>query len=943
MANVSADIQNNHLGSKNGKASCVSAYTIPEIVDASCWRFRDQADGNVRSANSVGWVHIARQVCHSLPGSVVAELLFVFDPRGDGHDRQSRLHLYLRIEASDPLITKAMSVLVERGPLSGFYKFKETSGPIALPVGLSASCEVVRCQDVIPVLHTCDFNPRIPDAYRVVRPFVPNAKKHHWMLDKVLDKVYEPVVFRCRIQPVDTSSATRTVTSLVDHYYSVNHGRDSEPEDDISLMGVDGLASFQRFDSLPSLNLRDPSADDALHAMRPIHQALCHQPHLSFAIEVRAVTEAVARLVCGVVAESAFDDGSYRLKTGGSDADRPEHLNGKVRGNASDLPSGLNVTCPGSGVDLCEFDGLVHIATVEELSEVFKIPVAGPSSITLCVRRNTDPPYEDPRKLIIMGYDEQGIEDNPHPVAIGCTMEDLRHHVLNVAATGSGKTTTNIHMLLQLHEKAIPFIALETSKKELRLIKALKKHRLERVRKLARKLRVFTVGNEKCSPLRFNPLEVLAGMDPAVHAERCIENLLASMPIFPALPGILGEALERLYGGRLDEDWWPVLYEMYPACLAILSDKDYCGEVSSNIKGAMDVRLGGLTRRVAGNVFKCRYSVPSIWDLMSSYSVIEMDLLSQSQKCVMVLCLLTAIWEALSLMPPAEGLRLVVLVEELHNIFGPSGPARPSEEAADPRAFVVELIKRLLMELRALGAGIILSDQHPTNIDRAAIKCTAAKIVGNQPDGEDHEVLRQSVLLSPTQLEDLSRLGSGEFYFTKRGYYRPLRIRTPNLHRELDLPRCPTDAELFSLIKDEQWFQTMARTRTESQLSQLKDAMDEFDREKEAVATAVIRLLQAYDFLLGRNDSPLRRRRLTTFIRRLTGLKKRLVSTYRAFMNGPYRLFSHLIEDPAAVAYDLDGLAKSLNWRLRTVVQSQSRDLVKVIDRLINNCSRQMQ
>ena len=140
MASVTMDMKNNLLSGKKGEASDVLIYPIREIVDASCCRL--QADGDVSAANSAGWMHIRRQVCHSPPGSVIAELLFVFDPDGDGRDRQSRLRPYLRIKVSDPIVAKAMSVLVERGPLSGFYKFTKMNGPLILPASLNATLTI---------------------------------------------------------------------------------------------------------------------------------------------------------------------------------------------------------------------------------------------------------------------------------------------------------------------------------------------------------------------------------------------------------------------------------------------------------------------------------------------------------------------------------------------------------------------------------------------------------------------------------------------------------------------------------------------------------------------------------------------------------------------------------------------------------------------------------
>jgi hypothetical protein len=75
---------------------------------------------------------------------------------------------------------------------------------------------------------------------------------------------------------------------------------------------------------------------------------------------------------------------------------------------------------------------------------------------------------------------------------------------------------------------------------------------------------------------------------------------------------------------------------------------------------------------------------------------------------------------------------------------------------------------------------------------------------------------------------------------------------------------------------------------------------------------------------------------------RLGALRKSVVSAYKDFKGGPYRLFSYLIEEPAKVGYGFDALADSLGRRFHTVIEAQSRNLLKVLDRLINNCSRQL-
>jgi len=122
-------------------------------------------------------------------------------------------------------------------------------------------------------------------------------------------------------------------------------------------------------------------------------------------------------------------------------------------------------------------------------------------------------------------------------------------------------------------------------------------------------------------------------------------------------------------------------------------------------------------------------------------------------------------------------LRLVISISEAHNIFSQTGKARPSEEAANPLAYVVALIKQLMVELRALGVGIILSDQHPSELDPSAVKSIGTKITCKEIHGDDRDMLAVSMLLPEFQAEDLARLKPGEAYILKEGFYRPIRIK----------------------------------------------------------------------------------------------------------------------------------------------------------------------
>jgi hypothetical protein len=192
----------------------------------------------------------------------------------------------------------------------------------------------------------------------------------------------------------------------------------------------------------------------------------------------------------------------------------------------------------------------------------------------------------------------------------------------------SGKTVALWNALPQLRKHGTKFVVLETAKTEYRALKMLRQSADPRARELAEGLRVWSPLRESLAPLRLNPLWYPAGITRDEHIENLLVCFQAAMPLMPPLPALIGEGLEDVYEKRTDAAEPPVMQDLYAATRAVLARKGYSAELASDLRAALEVRLGMLTRRTIGRIFQCRNSMPSIADLMDSYSVIEMDPLS---------------------------------------------------------------------------------------------------------------------------------------------------------------------------------------------------------------------------------------------------------------------------------------------------------------------------
>jgi len=497
--------------------------------------------------------------------------------------------------------------------------------------------------------------------------------------------------------------------------------------------------------------------------------------------------------------------------------------------------------------------------------------------------------------------------------------------------------------LMGQDNKNIPFMLIEPVKTEYRRLKALKKHPDPRIRGLANALEFYAPGNEKLSPIKLNPLERIPGIELDEHIENLLGCLMAAMPVSGPLPALLLEALEKVYKIYPDPNYPPVMADLVEAANAVLDSKGYSPETNSDIRSALEVRIGRLTRGSIGKVFQCRRSVPSIGHLMTVPSIIELNRLPAEQSRLLTLFILNRVREGRKV-TPAMGDRPisnVIALEEAHVIIGRASEARPSEENPDTKAYATEFICRMLAELRGYNVSIIIIDQLPSAIAAEVRKITGSKLTLLHVDDEERQAIGGTMLMRKGELEDMGRLPPGQGFLFTPGYFRARKIRTVNIHEKLDLSSELSDDKLRAIIQQEEWFKQAATKRISTELDQLKEYMDQYDIQKSDIANEVTRLLKAYEFLLAQKDDPLKKRRLTAMVGSLRRLRRKLMSSHSQFKEGPYRMFSYLITaEIDCKESELKALAESLNRRFESVIKSGTQGLLGVIDKLIRNCLR---
>ena len=305
-----------------------------------------------------------------------------------------------------------------------------------------------------------------------------------------------------------------------------------------------------------------------------------------------------------------------------------------------------------------------------------------------------------------------------------------------------------------------------------------------------------------------NPLAYPSRVSRDEHIDNVVACFRAGMPLYGPLEGLLLESIEEVYRQVPEGREFPLLEDLAQTARRIVDLKGYEGEVLGNLKAALELRIGGLTRRSVGRLFSVEHSTPTVEELLQHPTIIEMDYLSNETACLLTLFLLSSIREHIrATRPSGSELTHVTVVEEAHIIVGRSADTKTGEDAPNPRAFAAQYVSRMLAELRALGEGLIIADQLPSAVAPEVVKNTAIKVAARLVSKDDREDLGATMLLGPAQLEEMARLEVGEAYVYYEGLHLPRRIRALNTHYYLDLPKqIPLGSDLIPFMKGDEWF-----------------------------------------------------------------------------------------------------------------------------------------
>ena len=445
---------------------------------------------------------------------------------------------------------------------------------------------------------------------------------------------------------------------------------------------------------------------------------------------------------------------------------------------------------------------------------------------------------------------------------------------------------------------------------------------------LARRLRVYTLGREHVSGLRFNPCAIQPGVSAAEAIADQRDLFEASHATSSTLSMLWEEVLERALFWATREGRTLTLADLEPFIEVTVRSKAYGSETSQEFIGALRARVRGWLGGAGGRVFQCRTHVPSIATLVDEGdTLIQTGAVSDRIAALVVLGLLQQIRRYIQLHPrPARSdgkPRLIIVIDEAHRLVPPLGRAGASETNADAVAFAAQMLVNFLTEIRAANVAVVIADQHPSRVDDSVIAAPTSHWIGQQAHAEDRQALEAAAGLTADQVARLPQLQAGEAFFRSRGYAQATAIQTFDFTQGHGLGDPPDESTLFAQIRHEPWFVEDLRRRTEQELLQLSEHLESLNQTRH---TTLDRIRSLEDFVrrADKVEDGKRRREVLEKVRSSASKARRaLAEQVETFHR---RFYQPLIGEPAHVPC-LDSTLRQFRERLIQAVEEESAPL----------------
>ncbi|WP_221402398.1 hypothetical protein, partial [Riemerella anatipestifer] len=176
-----------------------------------------------------------------------------------------------------------------------------------------------------------------------------------------------------------------------------------------------------------------------------------------------------------------------------------------------------------------------------------------------------------------------------------------------------------------------PFFVIEPAKTEYRSL----------YQYLGNEIEYYTLGNEKISPFRFNPFELITGESLSGHIDMLKATFTAGFPMEASKPYLIEEAIVRSYQDKgwdinqnenlfYDNPWenpsecFPIFSEVLETLKDVIASKNFGRELQEKYEGSLISRLDNLTLGAKGKMLNTRTSI-NIKEMLYKKVVIELE------------------------------------------------------------------------------------------------------------------------------------------------------------------------------------------------------------------------------------------------------------------------------------------------------------------------------
>lgn len=752
-------------------------FQVDQLPDLSLNKYQSLADTGTEGVlkRHENFLRQWHGICKE--SSTSFHLLYTFIP---SEPMGNRLKVFLILQG-DPQELKMIEPLLKSSPLSDFYEFKKSGLP---EISFEAGATLTKKERIADI-----FNPLTGQttAVHYVPKWEMNTEGRLYDLFRIMETVSmsyspsKPCAFRVDLYPASTSQETRNCFNPVLK----------------SLRGENDIKLLNNTDSVKGDNYARDICSEYEEWLTNIETT----PH--FRVNMYAFAESLfkARVILNASGSESISEGDFSIAPIKPDADGKYKLFTRMDNKASNY---------------CYYPNQAQLRSwsttycLPEVVPFFRFPVLFDGEV-IEIPKETAP---------VQVSDGLYLGRDMHDYPVNFSLKDLPRHAFFTGMPGSGKTNTMLHLITQLRKNNIPFLALEPAKKEYRSLLG---------HKNLQDIYLFSPHLQSHFPLRMNPLEFPKGVRLSEHINALLEVFEGSFTLEGPTYKFLSSSIQRSY---TDLGWdiedmndeecdlpYPGLRDVYDNLQAEIDASSYDAEIKGNVRAFLQVRLGGLMERDAGEVFDTHTSTLAPDEWLSVSAIVELEVLAEQAKNFFVLLVCHYILETLRADPnggvDASGrkmpVRHVIFIEEAHNIIAPAAQ-QASSESVDPKISATSYIVKMLAEVRALREAIVIADQLPTALANEVTKNTGFKLVHRLTSQDDREQIGTAISASPLQLEQMASFTTGKALIYHEKTQKPFTVQiaqwpSPNIDYD-----AANDDQLYSHIAGEKTIQRVITT-----------------------------------------------------------------------------------------------------------------------------------